>query len=90
MCSRRAALLEPSSSRGDAGCGRLKLALSVDLETWDTCSPDDSNTRSIGPGAPYLAAGANGALLMAFANFNVADTDDTDALDPGVWIWVDH
>ena len=74
---------------GGAACGQPKVvASSGDLESWTTCSPDEHDTQAIAAGAPALAAGVDDSLYVAFANFHAPGAAATDALGPGVWLWV--
>jgi hypothetical protein len=56
----------PSRSTGDGACGKPKLSISPDLSSWQTCSPDQTNTLGLEPGAPSLGLAPDGSVIVAF------------------------
>ncbi len=73
-----------SSNSGDGTnkCGDPKLAVSSDLKTWETCSPDVDNKKAFRSNDPALAVPPHGPLFMAFTASATAD----DA--PGIYHFV--
>jgi hypothetical protein len=55
-----------NSGNGSAKCGEPKLAISVDLSAWQTCSPDADGSLALDSGVPALTVAPDSSLVVAF------------------------
>jgi hypothetical protein len=55
-----------NSGSGSNKSGQPKLAVSNDLKTWQTCSPDQNGSLGLESGVPSLGVGPDDSLVIAF------------------------